>query len=92
MVIVILQISIHFGLKWEKKSETEKEKIQSGREGRKPEKKYHIKNVFLEKGENIRKIAFTVTYLISTSLNVPHLSTEVNITISCRCRNRSLEF
>ena len=46
MVSVILQISIHFGLKWEKKSEIEKEKIQSGREGRKPEKDIILKMYF----------------------------------------------
>ena len=38
MLTVILQISIHLGLKWEKKSATKKEKIQSGREGRKLQK------------------------------------------------------
>lgn len=91
MVTVILQISIHLDLKWEKKLVTKKEKIQSGREGRKLEKIY-IKNGFLERGENMRKIVFTVTHLIRASVNVPHLSTEINITISYRCRNRSLKF
>lgn len=38
MVTVILQISIHLDLKWEKKSVTKNEKTQSGREGRKLEK------------------------------------------------------
>ena len=51
-----------------------------------------MKNGFLERGENMKKIAFTVTHLISASVNVPHLPTEINTTISCRCRNRSLEF